>query len=181
MVRQGLPTEYADVGVLYEDDYILLLRDAARFPDGRLGSFIRIVPARPDGAVILPIADSRILLLRHFRHATRRWHWEAPRGFGEPGEEPDQTARRELNEECSLAVEALHDLGRVTTDAGISSTWVHLFAADATGTMSLDSAEAISAARWLTIPDIESWIRDERIDDALTICAVARARARGLI
>ena len=181
MVKRGLPAEYADVGVLYEDSYILLLRDAVRFPGGRLGSFIRIVPVGPDGAVVLPIADGRILLLRHFRHATRKWHWEAPRGFGEPGEEPGQTARRELNEECSLTVTALHELGRITSDAGISSTSIHLFAAETDGTMSLDSAEAISAARWLTIRDIESWIRDETIDDALTISAIARARARGLL
>jgi hypothetical protein len=56
-----------------------------------------------------------------------------------------------------------------------------LFAAETDGTMSLDAAEAISAARWLTIRDIESWIRDETIDDALTISAIARARARGLL
>lgn len=181
MAKRGLPQEYGDAGVLYEDSYILLIRDAVRFPGGQPGSFIRIVPASQDGAVVLPITDGRALLLRHFRHATRRWHWEAPRGFAEDGEEPGQTARRELGEECSLTVTALHELGRIATDAGISSARVHLFAAETKGVMSLDATEAIAAARWLAVPDLEAWIQDETIDDALTICAVARARARGLL
>src|SRR5260221_14627220 len=54
---QGLPAEWAQVGIAYRDQYVLLLRDAVRFPDGSLGTCIRSVvdDERPPGVVVLPL------------------------------------------------------------------------------------------------------------------------------
>lgn len=46
----------------------------------------------------------RYLLARHWRVATNQWGWEFPRGMGEQGETPEQTAMRELREETALEV-----------------------------------------------------------------------------
>jgi len=47
-------------------------------------------------------------------HATGTWHWDIPKGGGEPGETPQQSALRETVEETGLLFEPdeLLDLGR---------------------------------------------------------------------
>src|SRR6266436_6361592 len=54
---QGLPAEWARVGIAYRDQYILLLRDAVRFPDGSLGTCIRSVDEHEHapGVVVFPL------------------------------------------------------------------------------------------------------------------------------
>lgn len=66
-------------GVVYQDPYVLLVRDAVRFPDGRTGTYMRSVSATAaPGCVILPLLGDRMVLIEHYRHATRSWHWEIP-------------------------------------------------------------------------------------------------------
>jgi len=78
-VASGLPAEWAEAGIHYRD---LPARDAVRFPGGERGIHHPILRGTSDpfGVAVLPrLPDGRILLLRHSRHATRRFHWEAPR------------------------------------------------------------------------------------------------------
>ena len=85
LLRQvGAPAESAQFGVAFSDSFVLILRDAVRFADGSLGTYLRSVPPEGSfpGVVVLPIWQGHVLLVRHFRHATREWHLELPRGFG---------------------------------------------------------------------------------------------------
>ena len=40
---KGLSTEWAQVGIVYQDQYGMILRDAVRFPGGALGTYIRFI------------------------------------------------------------------------------------------------------------------------------------------
>ena len=53
------------------------------------------------GACVLFDDDARVLLVRH---TYGRRNWELPGGGAEPGESPDETARREILEETGLEV-----------------------------------------------------------------------------
>lgn len=68
--RDGLPSVDTRVGVLAEDPYLVVMRDAVRFADGSFGLYNRLMV--PSGAAILPIIGSTIVLLNRFRHGTRR-------------------------------------------------------------------------------------------------------------
>ena len=71
-----------EAGIVFEDDYIRLLRDAVIFPDGSAGTYIRIVPRAEESAVaVLTVIGGKILLLRHYRHSLRKAVWESPRGI----------------------------------------------------------------------------------------------------
>jgi predicted NUDIX family NTP pyrophosphohydrolase len=74
------------------------------------------------GVVILD-AQGRVLLA----HATETTHWDIPKGQGEPGEVPWETALRELVEETAIVMprERLLDLGRF---AYRNDKDLHLFA-----------------------------------------------------
>lgn len=58
---KGLPREWAQVGIVYEDQYLFILRDAVRFPDGYLSTYVRIIEEESNvsGVVILPVYMKR--------------------------------------------------------------------------------------------------------------------------
>src|SRR5437667_3350310 len=99
--EQGFPREWAQVGIAYRDQYVLLLRDAVCLPDGSVDLSIRSVDNGKEvpGVFVLPVHQKSVLLIRHFRHETRSWHLEIPGGFGMPGMSSGDSAQRELKEE----------------------------------------------------------------------------------
>jgi ADP-ribose pyrophosphatase len=60
----------------------------------------REVITHTGSVVVLPVLpDRRIVLIRHYRHATRQFLWELVAGRMERGENPRRSAARELIEE----------------------------------------------------------------------------------
>ncbi len=68
----------------------------------------REVVCHAGSVVILPhLDDGRVLLVRQYRYATRKWLWELVAGGIEPGETPREAARRELREETGYRARTL--------------------------------------------------------------------------
>ncbi len=175
--------DWSRVGVAFQDQYVFLVRDAVRFGDGSLGTYIRIID--PDistpGVIILPFYRGQIVFIRHFRHATRAWSWEIPRGFGRPGLSDEENARRELLEEISAEIVRLLPLGMAQPDAAASSETNAMFFAEIQAYGSPEVAEGISDIRLASVEEFEREIAEDRIIDGFTLCAYAKAKARGLL
>lgn len=130
-----LPPEGAgDFGVLYEDRYILLVRDRVRFPDGQEGGYIRIINrselANGPGTVMVPIWKNEIVFIRIFRHATREWEWELPRGFQEPGVTEQENAEKEIIEELGIAPSGMRRLGAFNANTGLTTGLIGAYAVE---------------------------------------------------
>jgi ADP-ribose pyrophosphatase len=169
------------IGVQYRDPYFVFLRDAVRFPDGSIGAYSRVLlaPERTDGVAFLPVHQGKFLLLRQFRHATRRFHIEAPRGFGEPGKSPEENARRELYEELGLEAHKLTPLGPMFTDPGMTNIKVHLFRVETCGgNPRTDINEGIASIEAFTPDELKNAVAGGQITDAFTLALVARLMAR---
>jgi ADP-ribose pyrophosphatase len=150
-------------------------------PDGSLGTYVRsLVPATP-GVVILPLLANRVVLIRHFRHATRQWHLELPRGFGSPNSTPETDARRELLEEIGAEATELIDLGRLHPDTGMDNSSVCLFAAHVTALGPAGVDEGISDLLTVSSQRLADLIRDGEITDGYTIATYARALLRDVL
>ena len=84
---------------LYAGRIINLDLDTVRFPDGSTGELEMV--RHPGASAVVPFldepraADPRIMLIRQFRHAADSFIWEIPAGRLDPGETPEQGARRE--------------------------------------------------------------------------------------
>lgn len=187
LLSAGMPQEQARswsrVGIAYQDQYTFLLRDAVRFGDGSLGTYIRSVD--PDGGapgvIVLPIYEGNVVLVRHFRHAMRQWRIELPRGFGEKGFSNEENARRELKEEIDAEVERIISLGMAEPDGGVSAQGVALFFAELKSVGAPSEAEGISHVMLTPMPEFERLIADGDIVDGFTLSAYARVKARGLL
>src|SRR5215204_3311855 len=101
------------------------MRDAVRFADGALGLYNRLVV--PRSVAILPVLEDRIVLLYRYRHGTRRWHYEVPRGTVDPDEQIEDAVRRELSEEMGADCEEIVPLGPVYLSNAVSNEYSDLF------------------------------------------------------
>ena len=97
-------------------------------PDGAVIG--RDVVVHPGAVVILPIlADGRIVLIRNYRYTVERELWELPAGTREPDESPEETARRELEEETGYHAESVQPLVTFYTSPGVLTERMHAFVA----------------------------------------------------
>lgn len=179
----GLPAEWAQVGFAYRDQYVLLLRDAVRFPDGSLGTYIRSVDEdeRAPGVVVLPLHQGRVLLIRHFRHGSRTWHLEVPQGFGIPGLSSEESIRLELQEEISATVSRLVSLGRFHPDTSVSANVIELFYADIESYGDVELQEGIIELLPTPVAEVERMIREREITNVFLLVAYTRAKLQGLL
>jgi ADP-ribose pyrophosphatase len=183
LATECLPTDWAKTGVVYQDQYVTLVRDAVRMPSGRLGTYIRTIDAGVGhGVVVVPRYGDDVVLVRHFRHSTRSWHLEVPRGFGTAGATPVEDIRRELVEEIGVGPKRLEHLGEVHPDTGVHGAAVHLFYAEiGEPPRAADTDEGIDGVRLVTPAELGRLIRDGEISDGFTMAAYLRATLRGLL
>jgi ADP-ribose pyrophosphatase len=181
----GTPGEYGDMGVVYEDPYVMLVRDTVRFRDGHVGPYIRQFGTDPGtGAAVLPVLpDGRVVLIRHFRHGLRGWQWEIPRGFSEQGADGATTAARELAEEIGVDGVRIEFLGRIAADGSFDEIHLaRLETASLPATLTADAAtEGIDERRLCTPAELTAMIAAGEITDEYTLCAWAFATAKGYI
>ncbi len=116
-------SNWSRVGVIITDSFWMWIRDAVIFPSGVYGTYNRIIWKSsldgPTGVAILPILqDGKIICLLNYRHATRTWEVELPRGCRVYGESPEKAAIRELREEAGLIMGQPIFLGTMTRDTG---------------------------------------------------------------
>lgn len=182
---KGFPVEWADIGLLLEDQYIIVLRDLVEFPNGCRNGYVRMIP-RADllggiGVIMLPIFNDKILLINHFRHSTRRWHLEIPRGYGEPGLSGAENAQKELKEEVGGITSELIPLGFLYPETGFESQRVELFLARLASVGLPETDEGIESFVWLTVREMEDWIACEKVTDGFTLATYTKAKLKGLI
>ncbi len=178
---EGLPTEWAQVGIAYRDQYTMILRDAVRFPNGALGTYVRKVGDGTPGVIILPIYKDQVLLIRHFRHATRTWHIEVPRGFGVKDFSSEVNAQREIKEEIGGTISRLVLLGRVYPDTGMISEYNDFFYAEVESYGEVETGEGIVELLPTPLPEFERMIRENELTDGFTLTVYALAKAKSLL
>jgi len=177
--RDGLSTDDTRVGILADDPYLMLTRDAVRFADGSYGLYNRLMV--PSGAAILPVLGDRLVLLNRFRHGTRRWHLEAPRGSFSGTASHEEDARRELFEEIGANAVEMIDLGYLHSTTGCLDEAHHLYMARIDGVGIPEKHEAIVEFTNLTVTDAEKKIADSEITDGPTLALFLRARLKKLL
>ena len=93
---ERLSTERAFTGKVFNID-----RDRVRMPNGR--EVTVDVVRHSKSVVLIPVPEpGHVTLVRQYRYAVNSLLWELPAGSVDPGETPEQAARRECHEEIGL-------------------------------------------------------------------------------
>jgi ADP-ribose pyrophosphatase len=108
---------------------ILTLRlTYVRQADGRR-HLREIVEHLPGAAAVAVDDDGHVLLVRQPRPAVGVAPLELPAGLIEPGEQPADTARRELEEETGYLARGIQPLVSFYTSPGFTDELIHIFVA----------------------------------------------------
>ena len=90
----------------------------------------REVVEHSDCIAVVPLDEQgNIILVRQFRHAVDRFLLEIPAGGIDPGEEPVDSVRRELQEEIGYFPRKIDKLGGFYATPGYGTEYLHCFVA----------------------------------------------------
>ena len=146
------------------------------------GKCLDRIVVRPGHAVsMLPVEGDHCYLIRQYRYPIEDWILEAPAGTMDAGEEPIETAHRELIEETCMKAEELIPRGFIYTTPGFTDEIIWLFEArdlSPSEEFAPDEDEQIEVIK-VPLADLAKMVHDGRIVDAKTISLAARCLGWG--
>jgi len=138
----------------------------------RWGDHEREIVEHPGAVAIVAVdTDGMVALVRQRREAARKELLELPAGTLEEGEQPLDSARRELEEETGLTGGAWRELAAFYTTPGFCRERMHLFAAEGveSGPASPEADEQLELIRW-RVQDVTARLGE--IEDAKTLAGL---------
>ena len=184
--KRSAPAIRAKTGILIEDKLHYFVRDAVRFPSGSVRTQMRVIGCTmsdgPSGVVALASRRGKIFLREIFRHATRRWELETPRGQREAGYTAEDAARKEIDEELGFRANAIERIGEVSGDTAILASTLPVFWAELADGPPRDhpeKGEAFGAFVELSPSDLRDRIARGDIRDGYTLSAITLAQIAG--
>jgi ADP-ribose pyrophosphatase len=138
----------------------------------RWGDNEREIVEHPGAVAIVAVdADGMVALVRQRREAARKELLELPAGTLEEGEQPLDSARRELEEETGLTGGTWRELAAFYTTPGFCRERMHLFAAEGVenGPASPEEDEQLELIRW-RVQDVAGRLHE--IEDAKTLAGL---------
>lgn len=160
---------------IYEGKILNLRRDKVTVEHG---TSYREIIEHNGGAVIAAVTeDKRMVMVRQYRKPAERAVLEVPAGKIDPGEDPKQTAARELKEETGYEAEKIEFVTSFYPTVGYSNEQLYLFVAGGLvpGETCFDENEAIDIEE-IDIDILFDMVMTGRIHDAKTIIAILMIR-----
>lgn len=113
---------------VYKDSWVELEASACQLPDGRVISPFYVNRVNDFAVVVAVTEEGELIAERQYRHGIEEVIWELPAGAIEPGEDPEEAARRELLEETGYRAEELEFLFKMAPNASTLSNfaWCYL-------------------------------------------------------
>jgi ADP-ribose pyrophosphatase len=158
--------------VVFKGRKISLALQAIRLRDGTAAE--REVVVHPGAVALVPMVDAdHVCLVRNHRYALDKTLLEVPAGTIEPGEAPELTAARELQEETGYAAGRIEQVGQWWVAPGWATERMFLFRCD-----QLQPGPTAHTLDERLEPLLVSWqealemIDDGRIEDGKSIAAL---------
>lgn len=163
--------ETLNTNPIFNGKIISLQVDTVRLPDGRTAT--REIVRHPGAVAILALYEGRMIVVEQFRKPLERAQLEIPAGKLEPGEKPERSALRELEEETGFRARSVRHLLSFATSPGFADEVLHLyFADDVTPGEKRPDEDEFLACKLMTPEEAEQAVRDGRIGDAKTMLAL---------
>lgn len=157
-----------------DSPYLRIRSDRIVLPDGTVIDDYYVRESRGYVIVFALTRDERVVLVRQYKHGARRVLLELVAGAIDEGEQPHETAVRELAEETGYAAEAIEHVQTFVTDPTNADTLAHLFFARGaypSGEQQLDVTEDI-AVEVATLDDVRAMLRSGAIESMPHVGAI---------
>ncbi len=149
--------------------------DTIRLPNGR-ETTREIVDHAPSICVVPVDADNNVLLVRQYRKPAESFLLEVPAGGIEEGEEPEESARRELQEEIGHTAAELTELTAFWLAPGWATEYMYAYLATglSPAVLESDEDEFIEVVR-VPLDEIPGQISSGAIRDAKSVASLLLA------
>lgn len=158
-----------DTKVAYDGHFLKVQKDTVQLPDGKHSS--REYIKHPGAVVILPVFDDgSVLLERQFRYPLHDVFIEFPAGKIDPGEDPLECAKRELQEETGYTATDWQFVCTIHNAIAYSDEHLDIYMARGlvAGECKLDEGEFLETFT-ATVPEMLGWVKAGKITDVKTV------------
>ena len=156
---------------IYEGAIINLRRDEVTV---QKGTSKREIIEHNGGAVLAAVTDEgKLVMVRQYRKAAGRVMLEVPAGKIDPGESPEEAAKRELKEETGYTAENIKFLMQFYPSVGYSEEILYLYLCRelTPGETNFDENEAIDIEEY-EVNKLYKMAMEGALQDAKTILAI---------
>ena len=166
---------------IFKGKVISLKVDDVTLPNGETSK--REIVNHPGAVAIIAITgEGKLVVVEQYRKALERSIIEIPAGKLEPGELPEITAARELEEETGYGCNELTYLQSFATSPGFADEIIHLFIAR--GLYKIENQAAMDEDEFvelmeITVEEGERMIAQQKIFDAKTAFAILWMKMQG--
>ena len=159
---------------IFNGKVISLKVDDVTLPNGETSK--REIVNHPGAVAVIAITgEGKLVVVEQYRKALERSIIEIPAGKLEPGELPEITAARELEEETGYGCNELTYLQSFATSPGFADEIIHLFVAR--GLYKIENRAAMDEDEFvelmeITVEEGERMVAEKKIFDAKTAFAI---------
>jgi len=121
--------ELLEAKAVFGNKFLTVFEEKLRKSDGGIVNDFYSVKRMDAAFVVALTQDNQIPLVFQYKNGVKDLIWQVPAGFVDIGEEPQQTAERELAEETGFVAASYEHLGSFASNSGVSPNRDHFFLA----------------------------------------------------
>jgi ADP-ribose pyrophosphatase len=164
---------------VYEGERLTLFKDRVETSNGKETSYTYVEQGSSVEIVALN-EQGEIYLVRQYRYPVRQESWEFPAGHTQNGEDPAETARRELQEEIRMTASKIETLGQISSNASLLTSKCTILLA--TGLQPAkkerDETEGDLLVKTFPLEKIEEMVREGLIHDSTALATLTLFKLR---
>lgn len=121
--------EILDVKVIAKTHIFEVQSVDLRFSNGVERTYERLTPQRRSSVMVIPIHKNQLIFVKEYAVGPERYELTFPKGIVDHGEEPIESANRELQEEIGFAAQKIEPLRPLYSGPSHMYGLMHLFIA----------------------------------------------------
>lgn len=171
------PWTFIDSELKYDNPWISVSEHRVIKPKGGAGIYGLVHFKNLAIGIVALDREDRIYLVGQFRYPLNKYSWEIPEGGGLLGQDPLQSAKRELREETGLEAACWEPLLEMELSNSVCDEKCHVFVATELSQHEAqpEDTEELQVRRLLFEEALE-WVMTGRITDSITVAALLKLK-----
>ncbi|MBQ7907871.1 MAG: NUDIX hydrolase [Clostridia bacterium] len=160
---------------IFDGKIVKLFVDTVQLPNGNEAT--REIVRHPGAVCVVPVTDDgQVIMVRQFRYPFEQVLLEIPAGKLEPGEDPLEAVKRELEEESGAVAGKIQHIGELYTTVAIFDEKIQIYlATDLTFKDSHPDEDEFVEVTKIPLDTLVTMIMNGEIKDAKTQIAILKA------